>query len=95
MNSNGNGHQDETPEPPQSLFSWAEFMAEEPVKAQGPGPQASARHALDVRVGADCGSRSGHGHVCGFLAFQSLSRSRFTGGSPSPLGSCIEAARSA
>ena len=31
----GNGHHDETPEPQQSLFSWAEFMAEEPVKAKG------------------------------------------------------------
>ena len=29
---NGNGHHDEAPEPQQSLFSWAEFMAEEPVK---------------------------------------------------------------
>ena len=29
---NGNGHHDEEPEPQQSLFSWAEFMAEEPVK---------------------------------------------------------------
>ena len=28
----GNGHYDEAPEPQQSLFSWAEFMAEEPVK---------------------------------------------------------------
>ena len=28
----GNGHHNETPEPQQSLFSWAEFMAEEPVK---------------------------------------------------------------
>ena len=31
-NGNGNGHHEETPEPQQSLFSWAEFMAEEPVK---------------------------------------------------------------
>ncbi len=31
-NGNGNGHHDEAPEPQQSLFSWAEFMAEEPVK---------------------------------------------------------------
>ena len=31
-NSNGNGHHDEAHEPQQSLFSWAEFMAEEPVK---------------------------------------------------------------
>ena len=30
---NGNGHQeDEAPEPQQTLFSWAEFMDEEPVK---------------------------------------------------------------
>ena len=32
---NGNGHSDEAPEPQQSLFSWAEFMAEEPVKLKG------------------------------------------------------------
>ena len=32
-NGNGNGqHNEETPEPQQSLFSWAEFMADEPVK---------------------------------------------------------------
>ena len=31
-NGNGNGHHDEAHEPQQSLFSWAEFMAEEPVK---------------------------------------------------------------
>ena len=29
---NGNGHREEADEPQQSLFSWAEFMAEEPVK---------------------------------------------------------------
>ena len=29
---NGNGHHDDAPEPQQTLFSWAEFMAEEPVK---------------------------------------------------------------
>ena len=29
---NGNDHHDEAAEPQQSLFSWAEFMAEEPVK---------------------------------------------------------------
>ena len=33
---NGNGyHDDEALEPQQSLFSWAEFMAEEPVKPRG------------------------------------------------------------
>ena len=41
---NGNGHSDEAPEPQQSLFSWAEFMAEEPVKPKGRGrkPQPAA-----------------------------------------------------
>ena len=34
---NGNGHHDEADEPQQSLFSWAEFMAEEPVKSKGRG----------------------------------------------------------
>ena len=32
---NGNGHHDEALEPQQTLFSWAEFMAEEPVKPKG------------------------------------------------------------
>ena len=42
---NGNGHHDEAPEPQQSLFSWAEFMAEEPVKPKGRGrkPQPQPR----------------------------------------------------
>ena len=35
VNGNGNGPHDEAPEPQQSLFSWAEFMAEEPVKPKG------------------------------------------------------------
>ena len=30
--ASGNGHHEEAEEPQQSLFSWAEFMAEEPVK---------------------------------------------------------------
>ena len=37
---NGNGHSDEVPEPQQTLFSWAEFMAEEPVKSKGRKVQA-------------------------------------------------------
>ena len=32
---NGNGHSDEPAEGQQSLFSWAEFLAEEPVKPRG------------------------------------------------------------
>ena len=39
---NGNGHHDEAPEPQQSLFSWAEFMAEEPVKPKGRGGRTQA-----------------------------------------------------
>ena len=34
-NGNGNGHHDEPAEGQQSLFSWAEFLAEEPVKPRG------------------------------------------------------------
>ena len=36
-NGNGNGHHEDAPEPQQSLFSWAEFMAEEAVKPRGRG----------------------------------------------------------
>ena len=32
-----NGHRAEATEPQQSMFSWAEFMAEEPVKPKGRG----------------------------------------------------------
>ena len=44
INGNGNGHHDEATEPQQTLFSWAEFMAEEPVKPKGRGrkPQPAA-----------------------------------------------------
>ena len=35
-NGNGNGHHDETPAQQQSLYSWAEFMAE-PAKPRGRG----------------------------------------------------------
>ena len=52
---NGNGHHDEAPEPQQSLFSWAEFMAE------GPQEQAATRRPLDVRVRAQPGARAGAG----------------------------------
>ena len=41
-----NGHHGEAPKPQQSLFSWAEFMAEEPVKPKGhsrkPQPAAAS-----------------------------------------------------
>ena len=39
-----NGHRDEAEEPQQTLFSWAEFMAEEPLKPRGRGrkPQSAA-----------------------------------------------------
>ena len=43
VNRNGNGHHEEAAEGQQSLFSWAEFMAEEPVKPKGrkPKPQSA------------------------------------------------------
>ena len=37
-NGNGNGHHEEAPEPQQSLFSWSEFMTQEPVKSKGKQP---------------------------------------------------------
>ena len=40
VDEHGNGHSDEAPEPQQSLFSWAEFIAEEPVKPKGRGRKA-------------------------------------------------------
>ena len=40
VNGNTNGHYDEAEEPQQPLFSWAESMAEEPVK-----PKARERQA--------------------------------------------------
>ena len=43
VNGNGNGHHDdEATEPQQSLFSWAEFMVEEPVKRRNGKPQAAS-----------------------------------------------------
>ena len=48
----GNGHHDEALEPQQSLFSWAEFMAEEPVKTRGRGrkPQPAATSLFEWAV---------------------------------------------
>ena len=47
--ANGNGRHDEAPEPQQSLFSWAEFMAEEPAKPKGRSrkPQPSSPSLFD------------------------------------------------
>ena len=49
-NGNGNGHHDEAPEPQQSLFSWAEFMAEEPVKPRGRKTQAPSLSLFEWAV---------------------------------------------
>ena len=38
----GNGRRDDAEEPQQTLFSWAEFMAEEPVKPKGRRSKAQA-----------------------------------------------------
>ena len=45
-----NGHHDEAPEPQQSLFSWAEFMAEEPVKPRGRKTQAPSLSLFEWAV---------------------------------------------
>ena len=50
VNGNGNGHHDEAPEPQQSLFSWAEFMAEEPVKPKGRKTQAPSLSLFEWAV---------------------------------------------
>ena len=47
--ANGNGHHDEAEEPQQSLFSWAEFMAE-PVKPKGRKAQAPSLSLFDWAV---------------------------------------------
>ena len=46
---NGNDRHDEADEPQQSLFSWAEFMAEGPVKPKGRGskPQPATLSMLE------------------------------------------------
>ena len=48
--ANGNGHNDETQEPQRSLFSWAEFMAEEPVKPRGRKTQAPSLSLFEWAV---------------------------------------------
>ena len=47
--ASGNGHHEEPAEGQQSLFSWAEFMADEPVKPRGRGrkPQPAAASLFD------------------------------------------------
>ena len=50
VNGNGNGHHDEAPEPQQSLFSWAEFMAEEPVKPKRRKTQAPSLSLFEWAV---------------------------------------------
>ena len=50
VNGNGNGHYDEAEEPQQTLFSWAEFMAEEPVKPKGRKTQAPSLSLFEWAV---------------------------------------------
>ena len=52
---NGNGHSDEADEPQRTLFSWAEFMAEEPVKPKGRGrkPQPAAASLFEWALEMD------------------------------------------
>ena len=58
-NGNGNGHHDdEAPEPQQSLFSWAEFMAEEPVKPRGRKTQDPSLSLFEWAVEQEAGRKS-------------------------------------
>ena len=64
VNGNGtNGHHDEAPEPQQSLVSWAEFMAEEPVKPRGRGGKTQTpslslfEWAVETGAGGGAGRR--------------------------------------
>ena len=45
-----NVHHDAAPEPQQSLFSWAQFMAEEPVKPKGRKTQAPSLSLFEWAV---------------------------------------------
>ena len=47
---NGNGHHDDEEEPQQTLFSWAEFMAEEPVKPKRRKTQAPSLSLFEWAV---------------------------------------------
>ena len=57
----GNGHYDEAEEPQQTLFSWAEFMAEEPVKPKGRSRKPQPATASPVRMGVCPGAGAGGG----------------------------------
>ena len=51
VNGNGaNRHHEEAEEPQQTLFSWAEFMAEEPVKPKGRKAQSPSLSLFEWAV---------------------------------------------
>ena len=50
VQTNGKGHHDKTEEPQQSLFSWAEFMAEDPVKPKGRKTQTPSQSLFEWAV---------------------------------------------
>ena len=60
---NGNGHYDEAEEPQQSLFSWAEFMAEEPVKPKrrGSKPRPASLSMFEWALELEQGREKGDG----------------------------------
>ena len=53
VNTNGNGHHDEHTEGQQSLFSWAEFLAEEPTQPQGRNGKAEPSSLFEWALGAE------------------------------------------
>ena len=72
VNGNGtNGHHDEEPEAQQSLFSWAEFMAEEPVKPRRNGkPQPATLSMFEWAMSMEQEKKSTTGtHYSGRSAY--------------------------
>ncbi len=65
---NGNGHDEEADEPQQTLFSWAEFMAEEPIKPRRRKAQAPSLSLFEWAVGAGAGGRAGRRGTLGRCA---------------------------
>ena len=55
----GNGHHDEAPETQRSLFSWAEFMAEEPVGRQNRRGKKEAFVAVPCSSGRSAWNKKG------------------------------------
>ena len=85
-----NGHHDEAEEPQQSLFSWAEFMAE-PVKPKGRSRKPQPATLSMFRVGAQPGrGPRGRAGRRGTLGRNEMGEGIAPSAMPSPGGSCMQ-----